>query len=58
VDAKVDLALGILGERGHQIEDAMLFTRERTAASIIGGWVRDSQDLSASGILCVKQWLL
>jgi hypothetical protein len=44
VDAKVGLALGILGERGLEVQQTTLCTRERAAASVIAGWVRDSQD--------------
>jgi hypothetical protein len=44
VDAKVGLALGVLGELGLEVQQATLCTRERAAASVIAGWVRDSQD--------------
>jgi hypothetical protein len=44
VDAKVGLALGVLGEGGLAIQDATLCTRERAAATIMAGWVRDAQD--------------
>jgi hypothetical protein len=44
VDAKVGLALGVLSDRGLEVQQATLCTRERAAASVIAGWVRDSQD--------------
>jgi predicted RNase H-like nuclease len=44
VDAKVGLALGVLEEGHLEIQHATLCTRERAAASVIAGWVRDSQD--------------
>jgi hypothetical protein len=43
VDAKVGIALGNLGNGGLEIQDATLCTRERAAANVIAGWVRDSQ---------------
>jgi predicted RNase H-like nuclease len=44
VDAKVGLALADLGEGGLEIQQATFCTRERAAASVIAGWVRESQD--------------
>ena len=44
VDAKVGLALGNLGDDGLEIQDATLCTRERAAANVIAGWLRDAQD--------------
>jgi hypothetical protein len=44
VDAKVGLAVGVLGELGLEVQQATLCTRERAAASVIAGWIRDSQD--------------
>jgi predicted RNase H-like nuclease len=44
VDAKVGLALGVLREGHVEIERATLCTRERAAANVIAGWVRDSHD--------------
>jgi hypothetical protein len=44
VDAKVGIAIGVLSERGLQIQQATLCTRERAAATVIAGWLRDSQD--------------
>src|SRR5688572_20352600 len=44
VDAKVGLALGVLGEGGLEIQHATLCTRERAAATVVAGWLRDAQD--------------
>ena len=44
VDAKVGLALGVLSESGLEIQDPTLCTRERAAATVMGGWLRDARD--------------
>lgn len=44
VEAKVGLALGVLGEGRLEIQEATLCTRERTAASVIANWLGDLQD--------------
>jgi hypothetical protein len=42
--APVCLAAGVLGEGGVEIQEATLRTRERAAAIVIAGGVRDAQD--------------
>ena len=44
VDAKVGLALAVLGEEGLEIQHVTLCTREQTAANVVAGWLRDTQD--------------
>ena len=38
------LTVGVPGEGGVEIQEATLCTRERAAAIVIAGWVRDAQD--------------
>ena len=44
VDARVGLAVGFPSGGSLKIQQATLCTRERAAASVIAGWVRDAQD--------------